>query len=117
MLAESLVRSLIRLVVTVAILAAIYLLILKPILDTTENSVNSAFQTSNQLQDQVNDSLSAAGLRGIDFGDPSSSQVIIGGADLGNAIENAPDQKTKRLLKCIDRADGNIAKIQRCARR
>lgn len=118
MLAESLVRSLIRLVVTVAILVAIYLLIVKPVLETTESSVNSAFQGGGvELQQQVNDSLESAGLKGIDFGDPGSSTVVIGDVDLGSAIENAPDRRTRRLLRCIDRANGDVAKIQRCTRR
>jgi hypothetical protein len=118
MLAESLVRSLIRLVVTVAIIAAIYLLLLKPVLETTESSVNSAFQGGGvPLQQQVNDSLEAAGFNGIDFGDPGSNTVVIDGVDLGSAIDNAPDRRTRRLLRCIDRANGDVARIQRCTRR
>lgn len=114
MLAESLVRSLIRGLVTIAILAAVYFFIVKPVLDTTEDTVNGAFEQSFGIQQEVNDSLESAGIGRIELGDPSSIENRIGDVDLSTAIANAPDRRTKRLLRCIDRADGEIEKISRC---
>lgn len=117
MLAESAVRSLIRLVVTVAILGAVYLLILKPVLDTTENTVNRAFDSADSFQGGVNQSLRSAGLDGVNIGDADSIKSTIGNVNLKTAIKNAPDRRTKRLLRCIDRANGDIGDIVGCQQR
>jgi hypothetical protein len=114
MLAESAIRSLIRLLVTVLVLGAVYLFIVKPILDTTENTFNQAFDASGTFQTEINRSLRSAGLDGVDLGDPGSVKAEVGDVDLSTAISNAPNRRTKRLLRCIDRADGDVAAISRC---
>lgn len=115
MLAETAVRSLIRLVVAVAILVAIYLLL--PILDTTENTVNRAFDSAGGFQDEINRSLQSAGLDEVNIGDANSIKRAIGKVDLSTAIERAPDKRTKRLLRCIERAGGDVSAIVSCQRR
>ncbi len=117
MLAESAVRSLIRLVVTVAILGATYLLIVKPVLNTTETTVNRAFDSAGGFEDEVNRSLQSAGLDDVNIEDTDSIKGTIGNIDLGTAIKNAPDKKTKRLLRCIDRANGDVGAIVNCRQR
>jgi hypothetical protein len=117
MLAESAIRSLIRLVVTVLVLGAAYLFIVRPILDTTENTFNRAFETGGSFQTEINRSLRSAGIGGVDLGDPGSVKATVGDVDLGTAIANAPNRRTKRLLRCIDRADDDVAAISRCTAR
>jgi hypothetical protein len=114
MLAESVVRSLIRLAVTLAILGGTYLLIVKPILNTTESTVNRAFDSADGFQDEINRSLQSAGLDGVTITDPDSIKGAIGNANLKPAIKNAPDKKTKALLRCVDRAGGDVSKIVAC---
>jgi hypothetical protein len=94
-MAETLARSLIRLVVTIAILAAIYLFIVKPVLDTTNNTINRAFDGSESVSNQIRDSLDAA--------DVSGAQV-----DLRS------QRQAQRVLRCIQRAKGDVDRISRC---
>lgn len=109
---ESAVRGLIRLVVTVGVLAAIYFLIISPILDTTNETIDRAFDATGGIQQSINDSLEQAGIDGIQSIDESGAN-----AALGQAIKNAPDKRTERLLRCIQRARTDIDKINRCQQR
>lgn len=98
MIAEALVRGLIRLLVTVAILAAIYLFILRPILDTTNNTIDKAFDGGGGITGQIRDQLDAADVSGLD--------INLGSAD-----------QAQRMLRCIQRANQDIDRIERCGRR
>lgn len=103
----------VRLLVTVAILAAVGIFIVRPVLDSTEkvaHETNQAFEKSfhgfgdngagledinktlkevnKQVQQQIRHSFHAAKVHSV--GQP------------------------KKLLKCIERADGNVHRITRC---
>jgi len=103
----NLTSGIIRLLVTVGILAAAYFFIVKPVLKTTDNAIDSANQSFEKS-----------------FGKDS------GLGDIGKTIEDLNKQvqrevrkslKTaehdgnpKKLVKCIQRAHGDVARIQHC---
>lgn len=103
----NLTAGIIRLLVTVGILAAAYFFIVKPVLKTTDNAINS---TNSVFQKSF-------GQRGLD--------------DLEKALKDVNHQvkvqvtrsfhaarkhgNPKKLVHCVERADGNAQKIRRCA--
>ena len=94
-MAETLARTLIRLIATVAIFAAVYFFILKPILDTTTETIDRAFEGSQGITDQIQQSLDDSGLDDYDINLDSQRQAA-------------------KLLNCIQRANQDIERIQRC---
>jgi hypothetical protein len=111
---ESIVRSLIRLLVTVGVLAGVYFFIVSPILDTTNETIDRAFDASSGFQESINESLEQAGIDDVNVDDGLQG---IGDVDLSGAIANAPDKRTKNLLRCIQRANGDVDEISRCQQR
>jgi hypothetical protein len=100
-MAESLARNLIRLIVTVAILGAVYLFLLKPVLDTTETafeSVNGVFGGPDGVAKQIDAALDAANVQDLQIDLDSRDQA-------------------QRMLRCVQRAGGDAARIERCSRR
>lgn len=102
----NLTAGLIRLLVTVGILAAAYFFIVKPVLKTTDNAIktsNSAFEKSfggNGLDD-----LSHAL-------DDVSHQVQI---QVQRSFHTARKHgNPKKLVRCVERAKGDVPKIRRC---
>jgi hypothetical protein len=108
---EALVRNLLRLVVSLAILAGVYFFIVSPIVGTTNDTFKQAFDANDDLQDQINDSFRSAGLSPVDLQD---DPLKLGDVDLTAAIKHAPDKRTKKLLRCIDRTEGNVDEIVAC---
>ena len=94
-MAETLVRSLIRVIATVAIFAAVYFFILKPILDTTTETINTAFEGSQGITEQIQESLDNSGIEDFDINLDSQKQAM-------------------KLLDCIQRANQDVEKIERC---
>ena len=106
-LGGNLTSGIIRLLVTVGILAAAYFFIVKPVLKTTDNAIDSANQSFEKS-----------------FGKDS------GLGDIGKTIEDVNrkvqreirhslkaaehEGSPKRLVKCIQHANGDVKKIQRC---
>lgn len=102
----SLTSGIIRLLVAVGILAAAYYFVLRPVLDTANKGIDSANKTFEE----------SFGGNGFD--------------DISKAIEDANRQvqrqvrrslhmaqkegNPKRLVKCIEHADGDARKIRRC---
>jgi hypothetical protein len=100
------------LLVTVGVLAAVYFLIVNPILDTTNDTIDRAFDASGDFQESINESLEEAGIDQIPNFDESGTN-----AALDQAIKNAPDKRTEKLLRCIQNADGDVNKISTCQQR
>ncbi|HEX2708613.1 MAG TPA: hypothetical protein VHM66_11470 [Solirubrobacterales bacterium] len=102
----SLTSGIIRLLVTVGILAAAYFFIVKPVLKTTDNAINttnSAFEKSFG-ESGLNDI--GKTLEGV--GKQVERQVR---RSFHSAKKNGNPQK---LLHCVQHANGNVHKIQRC---
>ena len=91
--------GLIRLAVTGGILFLAYLFILKPILDTT----NEAIERSG---------IGEIGKSFEDFGPQLQRQIQ-------RSIRTTSPQgaKRQRLIRCIQRADRDVKRIQRCTRK
>lgn len=103
----TLVNAVVRIVVLAATLALVYFLILRPILDTTETvsggisgNIQNAFDDVNKAFEQSN----AAGVQG--------SRVRI-----KRQIKTTSGVDQRRLLSCVQNANQNISRIQRCANR
>jgi flavin-binding protein dodecin len=103
--AGTFINPLLKIITVVAVLGATYIFILEPILDTTEdvsdsinNSIGQSLESTNQQIDEALEQSGAAQTVEI----PQSSQ---------NSLKEA-----NRLLDCIQRANGNVDKIQRCNR-
>jgi hypothetical protein len=98
----SLTSGIIRLLVTVGILGAAYLFILKPILHSADKAVESANRT-----------LGGTGLNGLSKTlEGVSSEVQ---QEIRRSFSLAKKEgNPKRLVKCIQHAEGNAHKIQRC---
>lgn len=94
-MAETAVRSLIRLLATVAIFAAVYFFIVKPILDTTTDTIDRAFEGSQGITEQIEQSLDNSGIDDYDITLDSQKEAM-------------------KLLDCIQRANQDVDKIQRC---
>jgi hypothetical protein len=103
--AGTFINPLLKIVTVVAVLAATYFFIIEPVLDTTEsissevnNSIGQSLQSTN---DQIDRALERSGTaQTIEI--PQSSQDSL--------------KEANRLLDCIQRANGNVEKIQRCNR-
>jgi uncharacterized membrane protein YhiD involved in acid resistance len=114
----NLTSGIIRLGVTVGILAAVYFFIVKPVLHTTEHTVDSAnkafehsFDSSTfdtkAIEDQVNKAIEDVN---------KSTQVEVEHSFHVTKIEAGPKRQQK-LLHCVQRSNGNVHKMERCARR
>jgi hypothetical protein len=100
--AGTFINPLLKIITTVVILGAIYLLFVRPILDTTEHAfdtVGPAIQQAEQLGGpQIDRSIRQA--QRLQQDAQQASQVQL--------------REANKLLDCIQRANGNIDKIQAC---
>lgn len=102
----TLVNAVVRIVVLAATLALVYFLILKPILATTENISGSANFNTQQAIDSVNEAFQGTSQQG------SVTQLKI-----RSKVKRVNGVDHQRLLRCVQNANGNINRIQRCANR
>ncbi len=114
----NLTSGIIRLGVTVGILAAVYFFIVKPVLHTTEHTVdttnkafersfNSAIFNSKAIEESVNKSIEDAN---------KQVQVQVERSFHATKVQGGP-KKQEKLLHCVQRANENIHRIERCANR
>ena len=114
----NLTSGIIRLGVAVGILAAVYFFIVKPVLHTTENSVNSAnkaFEESFQsptfdtkgIEEKVNKTIEDVN---------KQVQVEVEHSFHVTKVQGTP-KKQQKLLHCVQRSNGNVHRMERCARR
>jgi hypothetical protein len=103
--AGTFINPLLKIITVVAVLAASYIFIIEPVLDTTEdisgdinNSIGQSLESTNQQIDKALEQSGAAQTVEI----PQSSQDSI--------------KEANKLLDCIQRANGNVDKMQRCNR-
>jgi hypothetical protein len=98
-------QPLLKSITVAAILGATYLFIVRPVLDTTEevssNFNDSIGQSLDSTNQQIDKALQQSGAtQTVEI--PQSSQDSL--------------KEANRLLDCIQRANGNVDKIQRCNR-
>ncbi|HEY5053172.1 MAG TPA: hypothetical protein VII45_07150 [Solirubrobacterales bacterium] len=106
----SLTSGIIRLLVTVGILAAAYFFIVKPVLKTTDNAINSTNQT-------IQKSLEAGDFKDIGNSFNGVSREIKRKIRHSFHVTTTNGGNPQKLLHCIQHANGNVTKMQRCTRR
>jgi hypothetical protein len=90
--------GIIRLAVTAGILFLVYLFIVKPVLDTTTDVIHSTGL------DQIGKSL-----------DGVSKEIK---REVRHSFESSnPGTQRKRLVRCVQRAGGNVHRIEACTQR
>jgi hypothetical protein len=95
--AGTVINPIIKIVTTVVILGAVYLFFVKPALDTTEDISNS-----------INESISG----GFNSFDDAFDEA----QDVGVTIPEPSNQKaTNKLMSCVQSANQDVDKLQRCA--
>jgi predicted PurR-regulated permease PerM len=104
----TLTSGIIRLVVAVGILAAAYFIIVKPVLKTTDNAINSANESFEKTFHT----------KGADITDISKTIDDVNRQmqrEIRKSFQVAKQNgNPKKLVKCIERADGNTHRIRRC---
>ena len=104
----NLASGLIRLAVAVGIIAAVYLFLVKPVLHTTDNAINRSFGPSGLggLQRQINHAIDSAN-------GPVRRQV----RKSFHQSKSSGGTDPEKLLRCVQRANGNVNRMQVCANR
>jgi hypothetical protein len=94
----NLTSGIIRLAVTAGVLFLAYLFIVKPVLDTTNEAIKSS------RIDQIGKSLEGV-----------SKEIK---RQVHRSFEaTTPGARRRKLSRCINRANGDVQRIERCARR
>lgn len=113
----NLTSGVIRLGVTVGILAAVYFFIVKPVLHTTEKTVES---TNKSFEKSFNSPTSTVDTKAIEakvnktIEDVNRQvQVEVKRSFHASKVHGSPE----KLLHCIQRANENVHRIERCTRR
>ncbi len=113
--------SVLRLAVTVGILVAAYLLIVRPVLDTTK-AIDSAGGFKGALNANIAQSIQQSNTN-PDVGRQVQRSIRRANRQVQRALnqslnQTAPSQaRQRRLLHCVQRAHGNVKRIQRCTQR
>ncbi|HVY95617.1 MAG TPA: hypothetical protein VHA54_01535 [Solirubrobacterales bacterium] len=102
----SLASGIIRLLVAVGILAAAYFFLLRPVLDTANKGIDSANKSLEK-------SFGGSGLD--DLGKSFDDVGIQIQRQVRRSLHMAQKEgNPRRLVKCIEHADGDARKIRRC---
>jgi predicted PurR-regulated permease PerM len=121
-LAGMFTSSVLRLAVTVGILAATYFFIVRPVLDTTNEAIKSAGGFNQALNANIQQSVRQSNTN------PAVARQVRRSIRRANRQvqralnqslnQTAPTQaRQRRLLHCVQRAHGNVKRMQRCTRR
>jgi hypothetical protein len=100
----TLVSAIVKIAVTAATLALVYFFLLKPVLDTTENVTGGASISVQEAFDSVNEAFDQAG-------------TGAGEAKIKRKIRTSSGGAQDRLLRCVQNAQQDVNRIQRCAER
>jgi F0F1-type ATP synthase membrane subunit b/b' len=98
------VNGIVRLVIVAATLALVYYFILRPILDTTETVSGGIQNNIEKTLNEVNDAFDQV---------PGTGNQ----AQIRRQINQSSGVNQDRLINCIQRAQQDVNRIQRCAER
>jgi uncharacterized membrane protein YgaE (UPF0421/DUF939 family) len=121
----SLTSGIVRLGVAVGILAAVYFFIVKPVLHTTEKSIegtNKSIENANKSFEKSFGS-STIDTKAIEEKINKSIEEVNGQVQVQvehsfhTAKVHGGDKRTEKLLHCVQRANGNVHRIERCSKR
>jgi hypothetical protein len=106
----NLTTGIIRLAVAVGILAAVYFFAIRPVLDTTESISNRAFEHQNDVQNSIQ--------RQIQHNIAQTNQRVQRQITFSfRQTRRGGGANPQQLLRCVQRANGNVNRIQRCAQK
>jgi len=104
----TLTSGIVRLIVGVGILAAAYFFIVKPVLHTTDEAIKNANKSIEK----------SFGTQGTDLTDISGTIEDVNRRvqrEIRRSFHTAKrDGNPKKLVRCIERARGDVHRIQRC---
>jgi len=103
----TLISAVVKILVLGATLALFYVFIIRPVLDTTETVTAGVNDNISNAMDEVNQAFEETDLQNGGY-----SEVKI-----KRSITNTSGQKQQRLLTCVQGANQDIDKIQRCVAR
>lgn len=104
----NLTSGIIRLLVAVGIIAAAYFFLLKPVLSTTRD-------TFKEVNKSFNKTFHTKGVDVTDISDTIEDVNKEIQREIKRSLHAAKKNgNPKKLVKCIERAEGNVHKIQRC---
>jgi len=106
----TLVTAVVKIVVLAASLALAYIFIIKPVLETTETVTSSVNTNISSAMDEVNEAFEGSNFQNGKNG--GYSQVKI-----KRSITTVSGKKQQRLLACVQDANQDIDRIQRCVAR
>ncbi len=104
----NLASGLIRLAVAVGIIAATYFFLVKPVLHTTDNAINRSFGPGGigGIQRQIDHAINSA-----------NGQVQHAVRRSFHQSKARGRHDPEKLLRCVQRANGNVNRMQVCANR
>ena len=112
--AGTFINPLLKIVTTVAVLGAAYLFIVKPVLDTTESVSHDLNRSIHSGMSETNQALQQSGVNSQRTQHRVRVQVRKTIKSNGHVDTSGLPPEAARVLKCIQRANGNINKIQAC---
>jgi hypothetical protein len=121
-LAGMLTSSVLRLAVAVGILAAAYFFIVRPVLDTTNEALKTAGGFNQSLNANIQQSVQQSNVN-PDVARQVRRSIRRANRQVKRALNRSLNQsapsgaRQRRLLHCVQRAHGNVNKMQRCTRR
>jgi hypothetical protein len=111
----------IRLAVTVGIIAAIGIFLVRPALDTTKEALDRGQQISKEANESFQKSLNphygknGAGIEDVNKTLEEVNKTVEREIKKSfHVVEAHGVLNPKKLVRCIQRAEGNVHKIQRC---
>lgn len=106
-----LTSGIIRLAVTVGIIAAVGYFLVKPALETTKELSREANQSFQQSFGETGQANIATQIEDVNKRVQREVQRSFRAAKQGGNAD------AKKLLRCVERANGNVNRIERCAKR
>ena len=112
--AGTFINPLLKIVTTVAVLGAAYLFIVKPVLDTTESVSHDINRSINTGMSSANQAMQRSGVNSPQTQRQVRIKVRKTIKSSGNVDTSGLPPDAARIIKCIQRANGNVNKIQAC---
>jgi uncharacterized membrane protein YhiD involved in acid resistance len=114
----NLTSGMIRLAVAVGIIVAVGIFIVKPVLDTTNHAVDSTNRSIEKSFESTNFDVKAIEKQIHKSIEDVNGQVQV---QVEHSVHTAKTQggekRTEKLLHCVQRANGNVHRMERCAKR
>ena len=99
-------NPLMRIVVIVATLAAVYFFLVKPVLDRTDEQFDRlGIPNMSELPAEIQKTIRSA------------EQQVDGTGTTTTKQQRREQRRAQKLIDCIQKADGDVVRIQRCTQR